>query len=172
MATAPKLYTRLTRNVAGLGAYSSLWLGNGHLMLVRSTGYTEDYSRVELRDIRAIFLLSSGRRKRGAAIWAAFATLGGAVGLFTLTNGGVPFISGPLFGVAVIALVWNHLLGPTCQAYVVTGVQTARLPSLVRTKKAHRVLGRLQPLIATAQADLAAGTSTNPPPASPPPAAT
>jgi hypothetical protein len=37
---------------------------------------------------------------------------------------------------------------------VLTGVQTAELPSLVRFKKARRILAQLQPLVAAAQADL------------------
>ena len=50
-------YRRLTRSRAGVGSYSSLWLGADHVMQLSSTGYTESYRRFYFRDIQAIFLV-------------------------------------------------------------------------------------------------------------------
>ncbi len=166
MAKAPKPYTRLTRNASGLGSYSSLWLGSDHLMIVVSTGYTESYARLEFRDVKGFFLAPSNRRANWRVVWGV-AALSFAIAAVAAGAGGLALkICGACLGLALVGLVWNELLGPGCRAYVVTGVQTARLPSLVRMKKTRRVFGRLQLLIEAAQADLVPAQS--PPPAEPP----
>ncbi|MBL9189331.1 MAG: hypothetical protein JNK23_17745 [Opitutaceae bacterium] len=163
MAEEPRPYTRLTRNSAGLASYASLWLGADHLLLVKSTGFMETYARVHLRDIQAIFVLASDRRTWWALGWGVPALIFAIVAGGTLAKRGeLPFISGPLFLLLLGAFVWNLLLGPGCQVFLLTGVQTARLPSLVRQKQARRVLAKLQPLIAAAQTDF-----VPPPPAGP-----
>lgn len=154
MAKTPQLYTRLTRNAASVGSYSSLWLAADHLMIVRSTGYTESYARLQLGDLKGIFLTASDRRMWWGITWGVFAVLGGMVMIVTLAGRGTPMFSAFFFLMGAIGLVANHLLGPGCRAYVLTGVQTAELPSLVRMKKARRIVAQLQPLIAAAQAGL------------------
>ncbi|MEY2881813.1 MAG: hypothetical protein RLZZ15_4193 [Verrucomicrobiota bacterium] len=163
MARQPKLYTRLTRNASGLGVMTSLWLGPDHLMIVRSTGYTENYSRVMLRDIKGHFLTRNDRRTWFAATWAVVAGIAGIVFVVALVNRETP-IGSPIFlALGVVGLVWNHLLGPGAKLFVVTGVQTLPVPSLVRLKQARRVLAKLHPLIAAAQADLVAAPPAPPP---------
>lgn len=180
MAKTPKLYTRLTRNAAGLGSYSSLWLGPDHLLIVRSTGYHETYSRIQLRDIKGIFVLTGSRRVAGGRrvfwglLWGIIAAISGFVMVASFVQRVTPIFSVIFFVLGTGALIWNQLLGAGCRAYVVTGVQTAVLPSLVRIKKTRRVLDRIEPLIAAAQADLVtAPTAPSAPaplnPAPPPP---
>jgi hypothetical protein len=94
--------------------------------------------------------------------WFILALFSGVFLSNTLYSGGRPFVSGTILAFSLIFIVWNTLLGPSCKAYVVTGVQTAQLPSLVRRRKARKVLARLQPLIAALQADM-----TAPPPLPP-----
>lgn len=154
MAKAPKIYTRLTRNAPGLGSYSSLWLAHDHLMIVRSTGYNESYTRIQLSDIKAVFLVAGERRRWWALIWLIIFGWSGVLFAIGLGDRDVPYVSGIFLALGTTGLIWNHLLGPSCRAYVVTGVQTAPLPSLVRRKKARHVLARLEPLVAAAQADL------------------
>lgn len=154
MARTPPLYTRLTRNATGVGSYSSLWLASDHLMIVRSTGYNENYSRLQLSDLKGVFLTATERRLWWGIFWAIFTVLGGTVMAIALVTKETPIVSVFFFALGVIGLVINHRLGPGCRAYVLTGVQTAELPSLVRFKQAQRVLARLQPLIAAAQAHL------------------
>jgi hypothetical protein len=62
-----------------------------------------------------------------------------------------PVVPGLFFGAGGGALLWNHLLGPGCRAYLMTGVQTTVLPSLVRMNKARKVLQKLAPQIAAIQ---------------------
>jgi hypothetical protein len=162
MAKTPKLYQRLTRNSAGLGSYSSLWLAPDHIMIVRSTGYNESYSRVQLRDIKAVFLTRTRRRIWWAIPWGVIAAWSGAVVILSLVQGQPPIVSAIFLGLALGALAWNHLLGPGCRAHVVTGVQSAELPSLVRMKRARAVLLlKLEPLIVAAQADLMMPTASS-----------
>ena len=87
------------------------------------------------------------------AIWAGVSGLVMASGFIMESR---PVVSGVFCGIGVMALLWNYLLGPGCVVYVVTRVQTQPLPSLVRIKKARKVLARLTPLIAAAQANLTA----------------
>ncbi|MDO8544317.1 MAG: hypothetical protein Q7S40_28080 [Opitutaceae bacterium] len=164
MAATDSRYVRLTRNATGLGAYSSLWLTDDHMMVVVSTGYSDLYSRVQLRDIKGFFITPGGRRLWWTVFWGVVTGISTLFLLNTLTLRGTPVIFGVFVGLGLGALWWNHLLGPGCHVYVVTGVQTARLPALVRRRKALRVIGRLRPLIEAAQSDLAAqlsaGTAT------------
>ncbi len=154
MASAPKLYTRLARPALSAGSYSSLWLAADHLMIVKSNGYSEDYARVELRDVKAFFMTDSERRGWWTATWAVLAGLCAIIVVNTVSGREIPWISGAVLLLFLGGLIWNSVLGAGCRVYVVTGVQTAVLPALVRRKRAERVLARLQPLIAAAQADL------------------
>ncbi len=162
MAKAPKLYTRLSRNMASVGTYQSLWLGADHILIVTSTGYTESYARLQLRDIKGFFITTSERRLAWGVTWGCFSAV---FLLAVIVNSGgpdLPYFSGGGLLFFGALLLWNHLLGPSCHAFVVTGVQTAKLPAMVREKKALRLLGRLQPLIEAAQADLVVAPSVSP----------
>ena len=86
--------------------------------------------------------------------WGAIALVSGIVAAVIYNNDSTPVASAIIFGIGLVLLIVNELLGPSCRIYAVTGVQTIPLPALVRRKKARRVLGRLQPLIESAQADL------------------
>jgi len=154
MAASAKPYLKLTRNTVGLGRYSSLWLAPDHLMLVTSNGYSEDYARVELRDIKGFFVTETERRGWWTTAWGILAVIWALVIFASVIDKEWPVISLLLLVLTLGAIAWNHALGAGCRTYVVTGVQTAVLPSLVRTRKVNRVLARLQPLIEAAQADL------------------
>jgi hypothetical protein len=162
MATSPRPYTRLTRAALSAGTYSSLWLGRDHLMIVKSNGYSQDYARVELRDIKGFFTTETERRGWWLTVWSIFGVIELMLVISNLISDEVPWISGSLLVVAVGLVQWNHALGAGCRVYVVTGVQTAVLHSLVRRRKAQSVLGRLRPLIEAAQADLVTAPQAGP----------
>jgi hypothetical protein len=162
MAPTSKPYTKLTRNTASLGTYSSLWLAADHLMVVRSNGYSETYARLEFRDIKGFFTTPTERRGWWMTAWAILGVIWLIVVLASLGNSETPIISSILLVLTIGALLWNFRLGAGCTVYVVTGVQTAPLPSLVRARKAARVLARLQPLIVAAQADLVVAPQAGP----------
>jgi hypothetical protein len=158
MAKKTRLYTRLTRATATLGSYRSLWLGPDHLLVVISTGYTEQYRRIQLNNIKGFFVVSSERRSSWMIFWIIIAMLGGIFIMFNFSVGEIPVKSVIFLAIGALGLTWNHLLGPSCKVYVLTGVQTLQLPSLRRRRKAHKVLAKIEPLIADAQRPLQATT--------------
>lgn len=162
MAKTPRIYTRLTRPSGSIASYKSLWLAEDHLLIVKSTGYHETYQRLYFRDIKGFFTISSERRLAWGLVWGIVAVISGAMLGFGLQVGKQPVVSGIVCGLTTLFFVWNLLLGPACRMFAVTRVQTAPL-ALVRRRKAHKVLARVQPLIEAAQRDLV------PPPAEPAP---
>lgn len=134
--------------------YASLWLADDHVMIVRSSGYHESYARLQLSDMKAIFLTKTDRRLWWGCFWGIIVGWSGLVLFITLQQGETPIASTIIFATSLTALLWNHFLGEGCRAFVLTGVQTAELPSLVRMKRARQVLARLEPHILRAQADL------------------
>ena len=168
MAAASHPYARLTRNASSIGTYASLWLGDDHLMIVTSTGYSESYARLQFRDIKGFFVTRSDRRFIWGVVWGVLTAICALVVIVQLVNRNAPVVSGIFLGLCAGVFAWNHLLGPGCMTYVVTGVQTAKLPSLVRLKQARRVLDRVRPLIEAAQADLVVAPAALPPLVAPP----
>jgi len=179
MDTPVAHYQRLTRNHMGAGTYSSLWLGPDHLLLVTTTGYTEEYRRFYFRNIQVLCLEPSRRQLwwgLGLGLPAGFAAL------MVLLGSESPLAAAITGGILGIPFFWSLALGPGCRTYLATAVQTTPLPPLSRLRKARAVVARLRPLILAAQADLAAPppltTDTpaataagEPPPAAPAPAA-
>jgi hypothetical protein len=145
-------YLRLTRNSRGLGTYSSLWTASDHLLLVTATGVSESYQRFYFRDIQ-YFATCKSRRFMVYNIVSAALLLISAAGTgvaYWSTN----FIPPPLPVLAVVALVvlvLNLILGPTCNVTVTTGVQTVRLAPLSRHRRTRKAMERLLKRIETAQ---------------------
>jgi hypothetical protein len=138
----------------------SLWLGEDHVLQSCSYGYSEEYRRFYFRDIQAIVL-------RKTLVWtvvnvvciivvclSALSWFAGDVGLKTFgAICGIPFL---------LFLVFNLLLGPTCECRLLTAVQTEPLPSLSRMRSARKAIGTILPLIERTQ-----GKFQPPPPAPP-----
>jgi hypothetical protein len=162
MAKTPRIYERLTRPAASVASYKSIWLTADHLLLVNSTGYSEDYQRIQFSDIKGFFIIPSDRRLLWHVPWVVAGLFSSVFLANTLFSGKQPVYSGTILALSLILIACNQLLGPSCTAFVVTGVQTALLPSLVRLRKTRRALARLQPLIAGLQSGL-----LSPPPLAP-----
>ena len=169
---AEKEYQRLTRArlrragfFTAVATRSSLWLGKDHLLGIDSNGYGEDYKRFYFRDIQAVTIRKTTRRRLWNWILAiplapCFIVL--IVGLvdisrrqiqtddyWGLIGWGIPF------GIVLGLMLTNTLRGPGCVCHLHTAVQTEELPSLNRVRRARMVLDRLRPLIAAAQGQLA-----------------
>jgi hypothetical protein len=181
MAPTSKPYTRLTRDTSGVGTYTSLWLAADHLMLVTGSGVSENYARFDLRDIQGFFVTPSQRRVAWAVWWGVLFAISLVAFVSNLSGNSTPVFSTFFLLISLGALVGNHLLSQGCAVYVVTGVQTTRLPALCRRRQARRILARLEPAIRAAQADLIpavpaaapaapaeAAPAPVPPPANPP----
>jgi hypothetical protein len=154
MPKTGRIYERLTRPATSVGSYRSLWMAADHLLLVNSTGYTEDYQRIQYSDIRGIFVIPSDRRLFWHVPWVICALFSGIFVAYARYSGKQPYLSGTVLALSLIFITWNQLLGPSCTALVVTGVQTAPLPSMVRLRKARKALARLRPLVAAVQSGM------------------
>lgn len=147
-------YKRLTgtRQRRGFAASSrsSLWLGNDHVLLVITDGFTERYKRFYFRDIQAIVV----RKTHRIALIAAL------MGILTVVFAGIAIMVEDLgfrifFGIIAvlffIPFLVNLLLGDTCDCQLQTAVQTEQLPSVSRVRRARKLWDRLRPEILAAQ---------------------
>jgi hypothetical protein len=149
----PKLkYRRLPGTGMAVARRSTLWLGDDHLLVIRSSGYSEDYKRFYFRDIQAFVIR---RTDSGRVVNAVFGVLAVPPLIAALTTSGgwlvFWFIVTAFF---LLLLLLNTLYGPTCVTHLRTAVQTEELASLGRLPRARKVLARLRPLIAQAQGEL------------------
>jgi hypothetical protein len=114
-----------------VGMRSRLYCGSDHLLLVQSTGYTEDYRRVFFRDIRYVVTRENRRN-----IWLS-CTFAGLILILCLLH----FLYLSWFIIAMfcvpfaVGLLVNLARGITCNCYVRTDVQTLLLPTPQRKKK-------------------------------------
>lgn len=136
-------------------------MAGDHLLVVSSTGYADEYRRIQFANIRGFFTLDSNRRHSWFVFWLFVSLLAGTIAVTNQLMGRQPAVSLVFLGIGALGILWNHLLGPSCKVYVVTGVQTLLLPSVVRRAKARKVFARIEPLIVESQRHL----SLAPPPA-------
>lgn len=156
-AKAPSIkYKKLARGTEGMMVRCSLWLGDDHLLAVKSSGYIENYSRFYLKDI-------------GGLIWQRTSkglitniVLGAVLFLMLLT--GASTYDGTFNGVAIflvifgtpllIALLWNLIKGTTCSCQIITPLGPVAMPAISRVSTVKSLLNRLRPLIANQQGSL------------------
>lgn len=138
---------------------SSFWLGKDHLLCIDSNGYAESYKRFYFRDIQAITLVATVRRK----VWNGVLLVPIVICLAGLAT----VLSSRPRPEAVVVITWaiiatlfvvpfliHNLLGPTCICHLRTAVQIEELPSLNRLRRARKVLERIRPLIHAVQGGL------------------
>ena len=160
---AQQKYKRLTRekgaaefSITALSR-SSLWLGDDHLLLVETMGFSETYKRFFFRDIQAIVICGSRRRLILNWIWGGLLTLSALI-IWAASDDwrseGAIIAASIVFVLFGIPLLLNNLFGPTCTCEIRTAVQTESLPSLVRTRKTRKIVNRIRPMIIAAQGQL------------------
>jgi hypothetical protein len=135
--------------VPGLGTGSASFQVSGrhrlyqspdHLLVVQTSGYTEEYRRVFYRDILCVVIRHNQRY-----IWTSV-VLGIIVLLLCLLLL-IPvswIIVGLLCLPFVIVLVWNFSRGPSCDCYITTRVQTVSIPTPQRLNKVPLLLQFLE----------------------------
>jgi uncharacterized integral membrane protein len=116
---------------------SRIYSGPDHLLVVQSTGYTEEYKRIFYRDIRYVEV-----RRNRAQLWQAIFS-GSLMGfllliLILVRTQMVVFavLSFPLF----IWFMINLFRGSTCDCYISTSVQTLLLPAPSRKNKVPKLI--------------------------------
>ncbi len=159
MATNP--YTRLPgRRLNSLIGTTSLWLESDHILKVTSAGYSEEYRRFYLADVRGFVIQRTGAK----LIWSVVLCLLAlclAIAASTLVDrpGDAQVYCLVLAaGVAscVGLLVINLVKGPSCAFYIKTAIQTDRIKSISRLKSAEALITALTPVVLAAQSGSAA----------------
>jgi hypothetical protein len=161
---AEQKYKRLTRE-RGSARFSvvsvtrsSLWLGEDHLLLAETTGYSETYKRFFFRDIQAFTIRKTKTRLVWNWVWGALLAISGLIIWAATHDNASPWPALVCGGIALvifgIPLLLNTLFGPTCACQIRTAVQTEDLPSLSRVRKTQKVMNRIRPEIIGAQGQL------------------
>lgn len=151
----PIKYRRFTRGSLALIMRCSLWLSDEHLLSVKSTGYTEDYLRVYIKDLKGIVACHT-------RTWMVVNSLLGIVlllfGIGILRSDDI-FSAGTialaLFGLPfLIAFVVNLAKGPTCKTNLLTPLGPVEIPALNRSRMIPRLIKELRPLIVARQGSM------------------
>jgi len=146
-------YKRLPGRGLTWGGPSRVWLGDDHVLLVLTRGYSETYRRFFFNDIQGVVVRRTHIGKIWNAVWASFLAFFGVLALVVNSGPGsiiLACIAAP-FGVALFV---NMALGPTCAFHIRTAVQTERLPAVSRVRAANKFIARIEPLIIAAQGEL------------------
>lgn len=149
----PSKYTRLPgrgRNWAGV---CRVWLGEDHVLVVQSQGYSETYKRFFFKDIQAIILHRTHTGKMWNGIWGGlcfFFVLLALVAQDRVGSTVLVCIAAP-FG---LGLLINLILGPMCACRIRTAVQTERIVALNRLRATEKFIARIEPLIVAVQGEL------------------
>jgi hypothetical protein len=157
MPVAPKLYRRVSGRTTNFTGYHRLYEGPDHLLLVCSTGFREDYRRFFYRDLQAVIIRPTNRRRGNAIAWGAFTAVTGLPALATALAG-VPVLAIVLGVLAAIfggILALNHWLGPTCECHLQTAVQCEPLPALRRLNRVQKFLAQIRARVGEVQGALA-----------------
>ena len=145
-------YKKLSRHRRNAAGYSRLWLAEDHLLLVTSSGYSEEYRRFFFPDIQALIV----RRTRWSTglNWTLglSSALFGALGFTVPNEGGIVLWS--IAGICLIAALINMALGPTCSVQIQTAIAKHPLEPINRLREARKVIAQLAPLIRAVQGDL------------------
>ena len=137
---------------------ASLYQGKDHLLLVQSTGFSEEYKRFYFRDIQVLLLRPSPRLLVWSAVWALLSLGFGWLAYLAYgphySPGSVTLWFFPVF--CLLCLGINLGLGPSCACHVKTAIQTVEVP-LTRFRQAGKIIAKLRPLIEQTQQNLPEG---------------
>ena len=148
-------YRRIARTNLVMLMGSSIWICSDHLLLVKSTGYTEDYTRIYLKDLKGVV---SHRTKTwmlaniivGSILMLSFISILSTDNLFSFGTIFLGIITTPIFLVFL-----HHLyLGPTCKTEILTPLGPLDIPAVRRTRNLERLLKELRPAVSTVQSSM------------------
>jgi hypothetical protein len=134
-----------------------LYQASDHLLLIQSTGFTDDYRRLYYRDIGHVVARRTQRRMWLSLILWVMILIMLWILLYAWSQGGL--VAGALFMVPVIllfviAFIINLARGPTCVCYITTQVQTIEVPTPQRLAKVSRLIDFLRTKTAEQTADV------------------
>jgi hypothetical protein len=135
-----------------LGGINTLWLGADHMLSIDSKRVSEDYKRFYYTDIQSVVTRKTIHGKIQNLFLGLFCVL--LTLLAAIIGGSWVIFFGIMAGLFLLILLFNCLLGPTCECHLKTAVQTEKLPSLNRLKYTRKAMDSLRPLIEKAQGTL------------------
>ena len=147
-------YRKLTSRRRSPLGYTQLWLGDGHLLLVRSARLVENYQRFALADIQAI-VISDGpdlRAIQGLAVIASLGWMAIALAMSSTFGQGFFFLTGLTGLVLSIVDIWR---GPRCRCVLHTAVSKEPLSPVSRRNASWKFLSAVLPAIEAVQGPLA-----------------
>ena len=140
------VYRPVSRRKGSVITYSRMWKGPDHLLMVKEIGFSEEYKRFYFEDIQAFIIKKDARYPILAAIipfiWASS---------FALALEASPVVKSILS--LFFFLIWAvHLLkGPSCKAWMVTGINREPLPMFRRARAARKFWQLIEPDLIDAQ---------------------
>ncbi len=151
----PIKYRRIARGTMAMIMRCALWLGDDHLLSVKSTGYTEEYVRIYFKDLKGIV---SQRTKTWMLLNILLGIIIALFGIGILNTSDIfspgtiaLFIFGTPF---LVAFLVNLLKGPTCKTNLLTPLGLVDIPALQRSRKVTRLIQELRPLVAAQQGSM------------------
>jgi hypothetical protein len=165
METMRRLPGRSMRNFGWSFQRHQLWLADTHVLYREIFGYREDVKRFYFRDIQAIVCTPTSTWETcswlSAALLVFLAICGG---FFAYLGAMVPFtIAWVLATLALMILLGNLVLGPSCSTTLYTAAAEAPLYSLGRKRSAEKAIARISARVQDAQRDLeTTGTAPQP----------
>ena len=143
-------YTRASRRAGSVATYHQMWKAPDHLLLVKETGWAEEYKRFYYTDIQAVVV----KQTAAYLIWAIIlpilylfaAGIGQSVDADTLFY----IIAGVLF-----LVIWSlHLIqGPTCKCWIQTGINKEKLLMFRRVRQVRKFWKMISPILMAAQGE-------------------
>lgn len=157
MSALPTNYVKLPGVGHQIGSYTRLYRGADHLLQVSSVTFSENYKRFYFRDIQAFIIVRTNDWLVviGLLLMLALLLTGLAVGVGDSVGS---IVSGGFAALLLVLALIVGLRGPSCRCHVRTAVQTEKLPSLNRLRRAEKILAELAPLIAAAQEPMPSAT--------------
>lgn len=149
-----KTYTNIPGIGTGRGTFrlamrSRLYQAADHLLVVQSSGFTEDYRRFFYRDIRCVVI-----RKTQQYLWTNVVLAAIILLLCLLRLQSVPWlVVAMLCFIPGVLLIVNLVRGPTCSCHITTSVQTVNLPTPQRLGKVPLFIEFLKTKVPSAPAD-------------------
>jgi hypothetical protein len=149
---APK-YIRLPGRGRTMSGTSRLYLGNDHILMAQSVGYSESYKRFFFADIQAIIVRKTIAGMVWNGVWGLIAMFFMVLAI-SVNETPASYVLGGIAAFFVLALLINTALGPMCVCHVRTAVQTERLTAISRLRTANKLIERIRPLIVAAQGEM------------------
>jgi hypothetical protein len=117
-----------------------------HLLLIQSTGFTDDYRRLYYRDIGHVVVRRTQRQMWIGVVLGVFAFFTLAIAIYAWSQGFAPAALTVAVGAAVLIILFaiNIARGPTCVCYITTQVQTVETPTPQRVAKVPRLVDFLR----------------------------